>query len=64
MCVAVEALQEIATQLGKKDWNFKIDPCSNDTNWLTPISKDRPYFSNRVICNCSFLGGECHVESM
>ncbi|KAM2173547.1 hypothetical protein ACFX1R_038374 [Malus domestica] len=36
----VEALKEIRTQLGKKDWNFSIDPCSNSTNWATPKSAD------------------------
>ncbi|KAJ9135973.1 hypothetical protein P3X46_033091 [Hevea brasiliensis] len=60
----VEALREVATQLGKKDWNFKVDPCSNDTNWVTPQSNDMPYYSNSVICNCSYIGGECHVESI
>nr|AMM43069.1 LRR-RLK [Vernicia montana] len=60
----VEALKEVATQLGKKDWNFKVDPCSKDTSWVTPNSNDRPYFSNNVTCNCSFSGGECHVVSI
>ncbi|KAF2302939.1 hypothetical protein GH714_011404 [Hevea brasiliensis] len=52
----VQALQEVATQLGKKDWNFKVDPCSNDTSWKTPPSKDRPYYANIVTCNCSYIG--------
>ncbi|KAJ9168724.1 hypothetical protein P3X46_020217 [Hevea brasiliensis] len=60
----VQALQQVATQLGKKDWNFKVDPCSNDTSWKTPLSKDRPYYANIVTCNCSYIGGECHVESI
>ncbi|XP_058008537.1 probable leucine-rich repeat receptor-like serine/threonine-protein kinase At3g14840 isoform X2 [Hevea brasiliensis] len=60
----VEALQEVATQLGKQDWNFKVDPCSNDTSWVTPISKDRPLYNNSVICNCSDPQGECHVVSI
>ena len=29
---AAQALQEIAIQVGKKDWNFGVDPC-NDTSW-------------------------------
>ncbi|KAF2304817.1 hypothetical protein GH714_038055 [Hevea brasiliensis] len=61
---AVEALQEVATQLGKQDWNFKVDPCSNDTSWVTPISKDRPLYNNSVVCNCSDPQGECHVVSI
>ncbi|KAK9936662.1 hypothetical protein M0R45_013491 [Rubus argutus] len=27
----VQALREIATQIGKKDWNFSVDPCLKDT---------------------------------
>ncbi|KAK9936655.1 hypothetical protein M0R45_013484 [Rubus argutus] len=60
----VDALQEIATQLGKKDWNFSVDPCSNDTTWVTPISADRPLFNNTVTCNCSTGDGACHVTNL
>lgn len=60
----VEALKEIATQLGKQDWNFSIDPCSNDTNWATPKSANLPLYNNTVICNCSYPDGYCHVVSM
>ncbi|PQQ21785.1 putative LRR receptor-like serine/threonine-protein kinase [Prunus yedoensis var. nudiflora] len=60
----VEALKEIATQVGKKDWNFSIDPCSNDTNWATPESDDWPLYSNTSICNCSYPDGFCHVVSI
>jgi hypothetical protein len=35
MC-AVEALREIATQLGKKDWDFSVNPC-NDSSWITHL---------------------------
>ncbi|KAK1378359.1 hypothetical protein POM88_025103 [Heracleum sosnowskyi] len=53
----VSALHEIANQLGKKDWNFSVNPCDeNDPN----ISN----WNNSVICNCSYPGGICHVESM
>ncbi|XP_024198025.1 probable leucine-rich repeat receptor-like serine/threonine-protein kinase At3g14840 [Rosa chinensis] len=60
----VEALKEIATQIGKKDWNFSVDPCSNDTSWATPISAARPLFNNTVTCNCSFSDGACHVTNI
>ncbi|PQQ01641.1 hypothetical protein Pyn_33241 [Prunus yedoensis var. nudiflora] len=60
----VEALKEIATQVGKKDWNFSIDPCSNDTNWATPKSADLPLYNNTLICNCSNPDGFCHVVSI
>lgn len=58
----VEALQEIATQLGKKDWNFKVNPC-NDSSWITPASSQRPLYNNSIVCNCSNTGGVCHVIS-
>nr|XP_011461992.1 PREDICTED: probable leucine-rich repeat receptor-like serine/threonine-protein kinase At3g14840 [Fragaria vesca subsp. vesca] len=57
----VQALREIATQLGKNDWNFSVDPCLNDTSWITPKSVDRPQFNNTLKCNCSFTDGSCHV---
>ena len=60
---AVDALLEIATQVGKKDWNNNVDPCSNETSWVTPPSSQRPMFDNKVVCNCSF-GGVCHIVSM
>ncbi|KAM1235316.1 hypothetical protein ACFX2J_004793 [Malus domestica] len=60
----VEALKEIATQIGKQDWNFSIDPCSNDTNWATPKSDNLPLYNNTVICNCSYPDGYCHVVSI
>ncbi|XP_016648526.1 PREDICTED: probable LRR receptor-like serine/threonine-protein kinase At1g07650 [Prunus mume] len=52
----VEALKEIAKQLGKTDWNFNINPCNNDTNyWDT---------ANTLGCNCSHPDGFCHVVSI
>ncbi|KAJ7981869.1 Receptor-like kinase [Quillaja saponaria] len=32
--VEVQALQDIANTLGKKDWNFSIDPCSKQPPWF------------------------------
>ncbi|XP_022892353.1 probable LRR receptor-like serine/threonine-protein kinase At1g07650 isoform X1 [Olea europaea var. sylvestris] len=57
------ALQEIADQVGKKDWNFSLNPCDGNSNWSTPKRNDMPWYNNSVICNCSFLGGVCHVEN-
>lgn len=54
-----EALKEIAAQVGKKDWNFSIDPCSNHTIWKTPKSNDIPWYNNTVNCTCNL--GICHV---
>uniref|UniRef100_A0A6N2KNW7 Leucine-rich repeat-containing N-terminal plant-type domain-containing protein n=1 Tax=Salix viminalis TaxID=40686 RepID=A0A6N2KNW7_SALVM len=54
----VEALLEVATQLGKKGWNRNMNLC-NDTV-LPPF----PYANNEVVCNCSFPGGVCHVVAI
>uniref|UniRef100_A0A7N2LQV3 Leucine-rich repeat receptor-like serine/threonine-protein kinase n=1 Tax=Quercus lobata TaxID=97700 RepID=A0A7N2LQV3_QUELO len=59
----VEALQEIATQVGKKDWNFKVNQC-NDSSWITPASSQRPLYNNSIVCNCSNTGGVCHMVSI
>lgn len=61
-----KALEEIAHQLGKKDWNFSLNPCDGNPNWnMTETIKARPLYNNSVICsNCSFLGGVCHIESI
>ncbi|WCJ27271.1 Leucine-rich repeat transmembrane protein kinase [Euphorbia peplus] len=64
----VDVLRDIAKELGKKDWNFGIDPCINESSWLTPISKDRPWYNNSVICNCSCTNqldvNCCHVTEI
>lgn len=60
---AVGALKKIAEQLGKKDWNFELNPCDeNNSNWKTP--KTRSFYTNEVTCNCSFPNEECHVDRM
>ncbi|PNX92017.1 putative cysteine-rich RLK (receptor-like kinase) protein [Trifolium pratense] len=58
-----KALKDIANSLGKKDWNFDIDPCSNKPNWATPAV---PHVSdNNVTCDCSVAGDNfCHVISI
>lgn len=62
--LAVEALREIADQLGKKDWDFKLNPCDGNSNWSTPKRKDMPWYTNMLECNCTFLDNLCHVENM
>ncbi|KAF5199487.1 Leucine-rich repeat transmembrane protein kinase [Thalictrum thalictroides] len=53
----VEALKEIGDTLGKKDWNFSVDPCSGDYGWAEA--------SNMVTCNCSYVNNTiCHVVSI
>ncbi|KAH9723430.1 putative leucine-rich repeat receptor-like serine/threonine-protein kinase [Citrus sinensis] len=52
----VQALKDIAHTLGKKDWNFSVDPCSGEEGWAE-IPEE-----NAVTCNCSFSNGTvCHV---
>ena len=55
---------EIAKQLGKKDWNYELNPCDGNSNWNTPSTRSNPFYSNEVTCNCSFPNDQCHVESM
>jgi hypothetical protein len=60
---AVAALREIGKQVGKKDWNFSVDPCtSNDSSWNTTKSDLRPLYNNSLNCNCSV--GVCHVDKL
>ncbi|KAJ0103591.1 hypothetical protein Patl1_04925 [Pistacia atlantica] len=57
----VEALKEIAKRLGKRDWNFSVDPCSKEESWVAVAEN----LLKNVTCNCSFSNGTvCHVVSM
>ncbi|RXH99044.1 hypothetical protein DVH24_011369 [Malus domestica] len=56
----VEALREIAVQLNKKDWNFS-DPCSNIPTVSIPHTDQ---YNNTLVCNCSFSGNVCHIQSI
>ncbi|KAK8629309.1 hypothetical protein V6N13_078153 [Hibiscus sabdariffa] len=60
----VDALREIARELGKKDWDFKVDPCSNHSSWRNPEIDPRKLYNNTLFCNCSFPGDVCHVVSL
>ncbi|XP_065878573.1 probable leucine-rich repeat receptor-like serine/threonine-protein kinase At3g14840 isoform X2 [Euphorbia lathyris] len=59
----VQALREIAEQVGNKDWNFNVDPC-NDPTWQTSKSLDQSWYNNSISCNCTALNGVCHVVSI
>ncbi|XP_022715707.1 probable LRR receptor-like serine/threonine-protein kinase At1g07650 isoform X2 [Durio zibethinus] len=61
---AVGALREIAIQLGKTNWNFSVDPCSNHSSWRTAEIDPRKLYNNTLFCNCSFPGNVCHVDSI
>ncbi|XP_019190167.1 PREDICTED: probable leucine-rich repeat receptor-like serine/threonine-protein kinase At3g14840 [Ipomoea nil] len=61
----LNALREIADELGKKDWDFGLNPCdNNNSNWLTPQRNDMPLYMNSLTCNCSFPGAICHVQTI
>jgi len=63
----VIALKDIAKSLGKMDWNFDKDPCSNNSNWATPMPSSHrlQIVVNIVSCNCSIAGDDfCHVVEM
>ncbi|KAG9448163.1 hypothetical protein H6P81_014291 [Aristolochia fimbriata] len=59
----VEALKQIANTLGKKDWDFSVDPCSGEAGWATVGPKKG--FENAVTCNCTYKNNTvCHVVSI
>ena len=55
--VIVQALRDIAHTIGKKNWNYSVDPCTGKSNWNSSEK-------NVVTCNCSFVNHTCHVVSM
>ncbi|XWS41095.1 hypothetical protein CRYUN_Cryun17cG0051100 [Craigia yunnanensis] len=60
----VKALKTIGKKLGKKDWDFGVDPCSGKGNWIVQGDEDSGFESN-VTCNCSFNKNKtCHVVSI
>ncbi|KAH0701084.1 hypothetical protein KY290_015981 [Solanum tuberosum] len=56
------ALKEIAEQLGKKDWDFDVNPCNGTTDWITPITDEKSKYINNVTCICSTPDSFCHVQ--
>lgn len=61
---AENALREIGEQLGKKDWDFNVNPCDEGTNWTTPGTDDLSVYVSNVTCNCVTPDASCHVQSM
>ncbi|XP_021275178.1 probable LRR receptor-like serine/threonine-protein kinase At1g07650 isoform X2 [Herrania umbratica] len=60
----VKALKAIGKRLGKKDWDFGVDPCSGKGNWILEGDEDTGFASN-VTCSCSFNNNKtCHVVSI
>ncbi|KAL4586015.1 hypothetical protein LXL04_010645 [Taraxacum kok-saghyz] len=60
----VDVLREIAQQLGKRDWDFSLNPCDGNPNWATPKLPEMPLYNNTLDCSCSFPGNVCHVVSL
>ncbi|KAF8409141.1 hypothetical protein HHK36_005214 [Tetracentron sinense] len=59
----VKFLKEIGKVLGKKDWNFSVDPCSVEGIWNIPDADKG--FESYVTCDCSFhKNATCHVTSI
>ncbi|WRX11305.1 Protein kinase domain - like 10 [Theobroma cacao] len=60
----VKALKAIGKRLGKKDWDFGVDPCSGKGNWIVQGDEETGFASN-VTCSCSFNNYKtCHVVSI
>ncbi|KAI5411509.1 hypothetical protein KIW84_056550, partial [Lathyrus oleraceus] len=59
----VQVMKDIGKTLGKKDWDFSIDPCSGQSNWTSSVQVKG--FENTVTCNCSFANATiCHIVSI
>ncbi|KAK7324501.1 hypothetical protein VNO77_28101 [Canavalia gladiata] len=59
----VQVMKEIAKTLGKKDWDFSVDPCSGEGNWNSSLQVRG--FENGVTCHCSFVNATvCHIVSI
>ncbi|GMI72905.1 leucine-rich repeat receptor-like kinase with extracellular malectin-like domain 1 [Hibiscus trionum] len=65
----IQALHEIAAELGKKDWNFSENPCNNKSSWYTPplppnVPQPTVVKNSSVTCNCSLNAGQCHIYTI
>ncbi|XP_022735326.1 probable leucine-rich repeat receptor-like serine/threonine-protein kinase At3g14840 isoform X1 [Durio zibethinus] len=59
----VEALKSISKKLGKRNWNFDVDPCSREPSWFE--IENSKYYDNNVTCDCSFSNNTiCHVVNI
>ncbi|MBA0568756.1 hypothetical protein Golob_006226, partial [Gossypium lobatum] len=60
----VKALHEIARELGKRDWDFTKDPFGTHPSWIRTEKDPMNLYNSTLMCNCSFPGDVCHVDSM
>ncbi|KAK8959012.1 putative LRR receptor-like serine/threonine-protein kinase [Platanthera guangdongensis] len=57
----VLVLKKIAERIGKKDWDFSVDPCSGKGNW----SMDDGSAASGIVCDCHFSSNStCHIIRM
>ncbi|OIW02860.1 hypothetical protein TanjilG_29636 [Lupinus angustifolius] len=57
----VKALEEIGKKIGKKEWDFGVDPC----NWSVSQFDNRKGSENYVLCDCTFNNNSsCHVVTI
>ncbi|KAK8653392.1 hypothetical protein V6N13_127396 [Hibiscus sabdariffa] len=62
----VKALRAIGKKVGKKDWDFGVDPCTGKGNWVIQGDDDTGFASN-LTCDCSFTINTtttCHVVAI
>ncbi|GMI68486.1 leucine-rich repeat receptor-like kinase with extracellular malectin-like domain 1 [Hibiscus trionum] len=60
----VKALKAIAKKVGKKDWDFGVDPCTGKGNWVIQ-GDDATGLASNVTCDCSFNNNStCHVVTI
>ncbi|XVF58556.1 hypothetical protein PTKIN_Ptkin07bG0075600 [Pterospermum kingtungense] len=60
----VKALKAIGKKLGKKEWDFGVDPCTGKRNWIVK-GDDVSGFASNVTCDCSFNNSKtCRVVSI
>ena len=66
MHLAVKALSEIAEQLKKKDWNFNVDPCTNETSWFLThlLLSDIMWQSSKLISLEELVFGSLNSKSL
>ncbi|KAK2988677.1 hypothetical protein RJ640_012713 [Escallonia rubra] len=65
---AVNALKEIAEQLGKSDWDFNLNPCDGSSSWRVGRSSNSThfpgYYLNSVLCDGPNRDGVSHVTEI
>ncbi|CAL5410043.1 unnamed protein product [Camellia sinensis] len=59
----VEALGEIAEQLGKKGWNSNLKHCDENLTWQTPRVDSSLMYDCTVNCTC-LSDDECHISAI